>query len=99
MLKERHHTLQILVYHLLLQQVVELAVLDLEQIDAESIRLTLAIRTDGASIKPGEALQGILGARASGCRVVREELLVDWNGRLLNPMLAAAAGDAERAAS
>ena len=71
---------------------------NLDQVDPQSIRITLAIRNDGASLKLDEALRGILGQRADGCRVVREDLLVDWNGRLLNPLLAAAASDVERAA-
>ena len=70
---------------------------DLEQIDSAAIRFTLAIHSGTASLKPEEALRGLLGEHAARCRVTREDLLVEWNGRLLNPLLAAAC-DGERAA-
>jgi radical SAM-linked protein len=56
-----------------------------------SLCLTLAIHGDGASVRPDEVLQELVGDRRSQLRLSREELLVDWNGRLVNPMLAAGA--------
>ena len=56
-----------------------------------SLCLTLAIHGDGASVRPDEVLQELVGDRRSLLRLSREELLVDWNGRLVDPMLAASA--------
>ena len=53
--------------------------------------MTLAMRHDGASVKPDEVLKEIFGETATALDVVREELLVDWKGRLVNPLLAASA--------
>ena len=63
---------------------------------SDSLRFTLAIHHDGASIRPEEALRGLFGKSAAGARVVREDLLVEWNGRRVNPILAAAASDGQR---
>jgi radical SAM family uncharacterized protein/radical SAM-linked protein len=68
--------------------------LDLERLDDESFRMSLALRSGGASVRPGEVLQAIFGERSSDLLTTREELLVDWNGRMVNPMLAASAGPA-----
>jgi len=73
-------------------------VLDVEALDDGALRLTLSMHNDGASVRPEEALREIVGERASEARLVREELLVDWRGRRVNPLLAASA-DASRAAS
>ena len=67
-----------------------------EPTDDGALRFTLAIHHDGASVRPGEALRGLFGERIEGLRVVREDLLVEWNGRRLNPLLAAAASDGQR---
>ncbi|MCP3980443.1 MAG: TIGR03960 family B12-binding radical SAM protein [bacterium] len=72
---------------------------DVAAIDGESLRMTLAVRTSGASLKPDEALTAIFGERAAAFTLVREELLVDWNGRLVNPLLAASASNVQRAVS
>ena len=40
--------------------------------------------------------RGLFGDRAEELRVVREDLLVEWNGRRVNPILAAAASDGQR---
>jgi radical SAM-linked protein len=61
-----------------------------------ALRFTLAIHHDGASVRPGEALHGLFGERIEGLSVVREDLLVEWNGRRVNPILAAAASDGQR---
>ncbi len=61
-----------------------------------TMRFTLAIHHDGASVRPGEALHGLLGESIAGLSVVREDLLVEWNGRRVNPILAAAASDGQR---
>jgi len=68
--------------------------LALELIDDETLGMTLAMRRDGASVKPDEVLKEIFGEASSRVDVVREELLVDWNGRLVNPLLAASASSA-----
>jgi radical SAM-linked protein len=65
--------------------------LTLEALDGGALRFTLAVRAEGASIRPDEALHAILGERPRGVRLVREDVLVDWNGRLVDPLLAAAA--------
>jgi len=62
----------------------------------DSLRFTLVIHHDGASIRPEEALRGLFGEKAAGARIVREDLLVEWNGRRVNPILAAAASDGQR---
>jgi radical SAM-linked protein len=67
-----------------------------EPTDDGALRFTLAIHHDGASVRPGEALRGLFGEQIEGLRVVREDLLVEWNGRRLNPLLAAAASDGQR---
>jgi len=61
-----------------------------------ALRFTLAIHHNGASVRPGEALRGLFGERIAGLHVVREDLLVEWNGRRVNPILAAAASDGQR---
>jgi len=55
---------------------------------AEALRLTLAVRPDGASVRPEEALAAIFGERAR-FRLVREDMLVEWRGELVDPLLAA----------
>ncbi|MCH7780224.1 MAG: TIGR03960 family B12-binding radical SAM protein [Acidobacteria bacterium] len=67
-----------------------------ETIDESALRFTLAIHHDGASVRPGEALRGLFGDQAEELRVVREDLLVEWNGRRVNPILAAAASEGQR---
>ena len=42
-------------------------------------------------VEIGALMGEIFGERAARMRIVREELLVDWDGRLVNPMLAASA--------
>lgn len=64
------------------------------------LALTLALNPAGGSIRPEEVAREILGADAGetgAFEVVREELLVEWNGRLVDPLLASSAGPAERA--
>ena len=75
------------------------ALVDLVPLDGEALRMTLAVGGEGASVRPDEVLREIFGEQALGMRMVREEMLVDWNGRLVNPLLAASASaaDAERA--
>jgi radical SAM-linked protein len=63
----------------------------------EGVRMTLAVRSGEASVRPEEVVQEVFGDHAAGCLVVREELFVAWNGHLVNPMLAAAASHAHRA--
>jgi radical SAM-linked protein len=67
--------------------------LGLEMLDGGAFRMTLALG-GGASIRPGEVLQAMFGESSTEFRTVREELLVDWKGRLVNPLLAASAGSA-----
>jgi radical SAM-linked protein len=71
--------------------------LDLEKVDGSTLRFTLAHHADGASVRPEEVLREIFGERSARIRLAREELLVDWKGRLINPLLAAAASHAHRA--
>lgn len=72
-------------------------VLELAAVDPASVRLTLAIRQAGASVRPEEVIGEIFGASSVPVELLREELLVEWNGRLVNPLLAAAASHAYRA--
>ena len=72
--------------------------LEFEQLDEATLRFTLAMRNNGASIRPDEVLREILGPTPSGLRLVREELLVNWTGRLIDPLLAASASHVVRAA-
>ena len=58
-------------------------------------RMTLAVRGDGASVRPDEVVREILGDDARGARLTREGLFVDHGGRWLDPILAAAAGGAD----
>jgi radical SAM family uncharacterized protein/radical SAM-linked protein len=73
-------------------------ILELERRDERSIAITLAHHPDRASLRPDEALRAILGDLAGRTRMVREELLVDWKGRLVDPLLAAAAASGSDAA-
>jgi radical SAM-linked protein len=73
-------------------------ILDRELLDHEAVRLTLAIHGSGPSVRPEEALREMFGERCESFRIVREELLVEWNGQLINPLLAAAAAHAHRPA-
>ncbi len=41
-------------------------------------------------------MAGLFGDAAEHLHVVREDLLVEWNGRRVNPLLAAAASDGQR---
>ena len=71
--------------------------LELERLDAEAVRMTLAVRSSGASVRTDEALREIFGEDSKEFRIVREDMLVAWNGHLINPLLAAAACHAHRA--
>ena len=74
-------------------------ILELEAETDELIRFALALRQQGGSVSPGEAAREILGDDALGAEIVREDLLVECGGKLVNPLLAAAtaAADVERA--
>jgi radical SAM family uncharacterized protein/radical SAM-linked protein len=72
-------------------------VLELERLDDKAVRLTLAVRNRGASVRPEEALREIFGEGSEALHLVREDLLVTWNDHLINPLLAAAATHAHRA--
>jgi len=65
--------------------------LALEATDVESLSMTLAMHHDGASVRPDEVLKEVFGESTPALDLVREELLVDWKGRLVNPILAASA--------
>ncbi|RKZ14589.1 B12-binding domain-containing radical SAM protein [bacterium] len=71
--------------------------LSLDQLDSGSARFVLIVRCGGASLRPDEALRAIFGDLAGACMLIREDLLVDWEGRTVNPLLAAAAHRARRA--
>jgi hypothetical protein len=70
--------------------------LALEALGSNEARMVLRLNGDGASLRPDEVLREVLG-EAVRARVVREDLLVDWNGRLVDPLLAASASDVVRA--
>ena len=71
--------------------------LSLEQLDRGSARFVLVMRCGGASVRPAEALRAILGDQSEFCLLIREELLVNWEGRTVNPLLAAVAHRSHRA--
>jgi radical SAM-linked protein len=73
-------------------------ILGLECFGDDRIRLTLALGGNEGSIRPDEVLAEIFGEHGPDLDVTREDLLLDWGGRLLNPLLAAkVAFDVERA--
>jgi hypothetical protein len=74
--------------------------LDVAEADATSFRMTLAAGGEGASVRPDEVLTIMFGEAAKEIRLVREDLVVVWGDRLVNPMLAdsAAVPVVERAA-
>jgi radical SAM family uncharacterized protein/radical SAM-linked protein len=72
--------------------------LSLEPGNDNTIRFTLALRSNAASIRPDEVLRAIFPEHAASMRTVREELLADWNGRRVNPLLAATASHVQPAA-
>lgn len=65
-----------------------------------SFSITLALGGKGASVRPDEALREVFGPTAESMEVTREDLLVEWSGRLVNPLMAAgaSAADANRTA-
>lgn len=67
-------------------------VLSLEAAGDGDLRLMLALRGDGASVRPDEVVREIAGGAVPGVVLTREELLVDLGGRWVDPILAAAAG-------
>jgi radical SAM-linked protein len=69
--------------------------LDLEAAGERAWRLTLAVRGDGASVRPEEVVREIFGGDAPPPLLTREELLVEHGDRWLDPILAAAAGVAD----
>jgi radical SAM family uncharacterized protein/radical SAM-linked protein len=71
--------------------------LGLEQLDVESMRMTLAFRSGAASVRPEEVLGQIFDGLPDGLRLIREDLLVNWRGRLLDPLLAASAAQSDAA--
>ncbi len=70
-------------------------ILALERVGADRLRLTLALGGGEASIRPDDVLAEILGERACDMDVTREDLLLDWGGRFLNPLLAATAAESD----
>jgi radical SAM family uncharacterized protein/radical SAM-linked protein len=72
--------------------------LALEQVDGRTVRFTLTLHSNGASLRPEEVLQEIIGPPARRFELIREELLIDLTGRLVDPLLAACASHDQRAA-
>jgi radical SAM-linked protein len=70
--------------------------LGLEPVGPQAARLTLSMTANGASVRPDEVMAEIFGENRSDLHVVREELLVEWDGRLVGPMIPLQP-DAERA--
>jgi hypothetical protein len=67
-------------------------VLEVDRVEPSGLRMLLALHPGGASIRPDEVLGGLFGDDRAQFRLTREELLVDWNGRWLDPLLAATTG-------
>ncbi|MDH3784984.1 MAG: TIGR03960 family B12-binding radical SAM protein, partial [Acidobacteriota bacterium] len=70
-------------------------VLSIEAPRRNALRMTLAIRRQGASVRPEEVLNELLGKDVR-VELTREGLLMDWHGRLLDPLLAASAATGAR---
>jgi radical SAM family uncharacterized protein/radical SAM-linked protein len=77
---------------------VDRELLSVEPSDDNALRFTLAMNGHAASMRPDEVLRVIFPEQATTMRTVREDLLTEWNGRLVDPMLAAAASHAQSAA-
>lgn len=65
-------------------------VLAIESEDEGRVTMMLALGGEGASIKPDEVLREIFGQGTAAMRLTREELLVEYEGRLVDPLFAAA---------
>jgi radical SAM-linked protein len=61
--------------------------LGLEPMGPQSARLTLSMTANGASLRPEEVLGEIFGEARADLHVIREDLLVEWGGRLVGPMV------------
>jgi hypothetical protein len=72
--------------------------LTLEPGAENTLRFTLSVRSNAASMRPDEVLRVIFSEHATRMRTVREDLLIEWNGRLVNPLQAATASHAQPAA-
>ncbi|HEX5042651.1 MAG TPA: TIGR03960 family B12-binding radical SAM protein [Candidatus Polarisedimenticolaceae bacterium] len=70
--------------------------LGLEPVGPQAARLTLSMTANGASLRPDEVMAEIFGESRSDLHLVREDLLVEWDGRLVGPMIPLHP-DAERA--
>lgn len=68
--------------------------LGLEPVGDGAWRLTLAVRGDGASVRPEEVVREIFGGDGPSALLTREALFVEHGGRWLDPILAAAVGKA-----
>jgi radical SAM-linked protein len=66
-------------------------ILELDLVEPDTVRFLLAVHPGGASVRPGEVLREIFGSRAERLLLTREDLLVDLEGRRINPLLAASA--------
>jgi radical SAM-linked protein len=64
----------------------EREMLALEARDADSFVMTLTLRGNGASLHPEEALHEMFGSPAARFRLVREDLLVQSQDRLVSPL-------------
>jgi radical SAM family uncharacterized protein/radical SAM-linked protein len=62
--------------------------LDVTGADASRVRLTVGLGGDGASVRADEVLALMFGD-TQGIRLVREDLAVEIDGRLVSPLLAA----------
>jgi len=50
-------------------------------------RFCYGMTANGASLRPEDVLGEIFGEGRSDLHVVREDLLVEWDGRLVGPMV------------
>jgi radical SAM-linked protein len=60
--------------------------LALEAVDSASLRVTLALHGDGPSLRPDELVPLFSVSDARGVRIVREDVLVEREGRLVDPL-------------
>jgi radical SAM family uncharacterized protein/radical SAM-linked protein len=73
------------------------AVLGIEPLSPAEFRMTLRLGTESASLRPAEALEVLFGEVPPGAELVREDLLVEHGGRLVDPLAAASFAPADSA--
>ena len=66
-------------------------ILEYEKSTDRSLIVTLRLNPKGSSIRPEEVVRALFDVDPIRTEITREELLVDWQGRLVTPLIAAGA--------